>query len=101
MIASIRNNPDPALPRTLAPEAVQDERANVRAELFQHLAGLVLVPTVNVLSSRGVLRLLEKAPGWLSFSEIMDYCLANPSYLRVALRLLVAAGWYGSAHWAP
>jgi hypothetical protein len=45
MIASIRNNPDPALPRTLAPEAVQDERANVRAELFQHLARLVLVPT--------------------------------------------------------
>ena len=72
---------------------MRDERAAVRAEVFGDLAGIVLAPTVNALSDRGVLQLFDQSSGWISFDEILSRTRGNRGYLRVALRLLVSCGW--------
>jgi len=72
---------------------VRDEKATVRAEIFGDLAGIVLAPTVNALSDRGVLQLFDQSAGWISFEEILNRTRGNRGYLRVAMRLLVSCGW--------
>jgi len=69
------------------------EAAAVRATVFTHLSGLVLAPTVNALHDRGVFTLFENSHEPVAFETIEQHTRANPGYLRVALRLLVAAGW--------
>jgi hypothetical protein len=73
--------------------SVQDERASVRAEVFNDLAGIVLAPTMKALSDRGVLQLFAAPAAQVTFDEVLRHTRGNPGYLRVALRLLVACGW--------
>src|SRR5438093_6191029 len=69
------------------------EKAGVRAEVFNHLAGLVVAPTISALWERGALEVFAAASGLIEFGEIVARTHANPGYLRVALRLLVSCGW--------
>ncbi|MGZ5538585.1 MAG: hypothetical protein ACXWG0_08670, partial [Chthoniobacterales bacterium] len=68
------------------------EKAAVRATVFSHLSGIVLAPTVKALADRGVFEWLG-ADQWISLDEVQKRTHGNRGYLRVALRLLVSAGW--------
>jgi hypothetical protein len=70
-----------------------DEKASVRTLVFNHLAGIVLAPTVKALWDRKVFGLFHGESGWTDFDEIAEHTRANRGYLRVALRLLLSAGW--------
>jgi hypothetical protein len=70
-----------------------DEKASVRTLVFNHLAGIVLAPTVKALWDRKVFDLFHGESGWTDFDEIAEHTRANRGYLRVALRLLLSAGW--------
>ena len=70
-----------------------DAKARVRADVFHHLAGLALAPTIKALSDRGVPHLLLEASGDLPFETLVESTRANAGYLRVALRLLASCGW--------
>ena len=72
---------------------MEDEKAAVRATIFNHLSGIVLAPTVVALADRGVFRLFDSAAAWVTFDEIAERTHANRGYLRVALRLLTSCGW--------
>jgi hypothetical protein len=74
-----------------------DQRADVRATLFNHLAGIVLAPTVKALSDRRVFDLFESSTGRLEFDRIVEKTRANRGYMRVALRMLASAGWLKQA----
>jgi hypothetical protein len=64
-----------------------------RAQVFAHLREIVLVPVVRALYDRGVFELFA-APGvWVDLDQIVAKTRANRGYLKVALRLLVSAGW--------
>src|SRR6266487_6727173 len=77
------------LPRSPA----DGERASVRALVFHHLAGIVLAPTVKALWDRKVFDLFGRPPRWTGLDEIVQQTHGNRGYLKVALRLLVCAGW--------
>jgi len=70
-----------------------EEKARVRADVFHHLAGIALAPTIKALTDRGVSQTLLDAPGAVFFSDLVEQTGANPGYLRVALRLLASSGW--------
>lgn len=70
-----------------------DERASVRTLVFNHLAGIVLAPTVKALWDRKVFDLFRSPSRWTELDEIVEYTHGNRGYLRVALRLLLSAGW--------
>ena len=70
------------------------DKASVRAMVFNHLAGIALVPTAHALAARGVFDILAGAEGgWTDLDEIIARVHANRGYMRVALRLLASAGW--------
>ena len=69
------------------------EKAGVRAVVFNHLAGLVVAPTVSALWERGALEVFAAGPAPVDFHEIVARTHANAGYLRVALRLLASCGW--------
>jgi hypothetical protein len=69
------------------------EKAGVRAVVFNHLAGLVVAPTVSALWERGALEMFAGTSAPVEFSDMVARTHANPGYLRVALRLLVSCGW--------
>jgi hypothetical protein len=71
----------------------ETERAQVRAAVFNHLAGIVLAPTVKALAERGILDGFRNPDSWLDLDAIQERTNANRGYLRVAMRLLAAAGW--------
>lgn len=71
----------------------EDEKSEVRAAIFNHLAGIVLAPTVKALSDRRVFELFESASVPRRLDEIVEKSHANRGYMRVALRLLASAGW--------
>jgi hypothetical protein len=71
----------------------EDEKAGVRALVFQHLAGLVLAPTVKALWDRKVFDLFRGPSLATELDEIVERTHGNRGYLRVALRLLVCFGW--------
>lgn len=71
----------------------ESERADVRADIFGHLAGLVLVPTVKALRDRGVFDLFDGSAERVEFDQVVDRTRGNRGYLRVALRLLSCCGW--------
>src|SRR5262245_53296919 len=74
-------------------ELTNAEKAAVRMTIFQHLAGIVLVPVVKALAERGVFAMLADAPGGIGFDEIVNQTHGNRGYIKVALRLLVSCGW--------
>ena len=69
------------------------ERAAVRATVFAHLRGIALAPVMRALFDRGVFDLFEDPSNWIAIDTIVEKTRGNQGYLRVALRLLVAAGW--------
>jgi hypothetical protein len=71
----------------------EDEKAQVRAVVFGHLAGIVVAPTVKALWDRRVFDLFGAANEWVDFNRIARETHANRGYLRVALRLLASCGW--------
>ena len=71
----------------------EDEKAEVRATVFSHLAGIVLAPTVKALSDRRVFELFESASRSPTLEQLVEKTHANRGYLRVALRLLASCGW--------
>lgn len=72
----------------------EQQKAAVRAVMFQHLAGIVLAPTVKALWDRRVFdMLLDSNSGWIELNAIVDRTRANRGYMRVALRLLCSCGW--------
>ena len=73
---------------------VQNEKAAVRAAIFGHLAGIVLAPTVKALWDRKVFDLFDGGAEWVKLDEVVDRTRGNRGYLRVALRLLAACGWF-------
>jgi len=70
-----------------------DQKASVRTLVFNHLAGIVLAPTVKALSDRKVFDLFHGRSGWTELDEIVEHTHGNRGYLRVALRLLACFGW--------
>jgi hypothetical protein len=71
----------------------EQEKAQVRAVVFGHLAGVVLAPTVKALWDRRVFELFGSAGEWVDFDRVAEETRANRGYLRVALRLLASCGW--------
>ncbi len=71
----------------------EDEKTQVRATVFGHLAGIVVAPTVKALWDRRVFDLFGAADDWVDFNRIAQETRANRGYLRVALRLLASCGW--------
>jgi hypothetical protein len=69
------------------------ENAAVRAVVFNHLAGLIVAPTVSALWERGALEVFTARSDLVEFGEIVARTHANPGYLRVALRILASCGW--------
>jgi hypothetical protein len=72
---------------------VEDEKAAVRATIFNHLSGIALAPTVAALADRGVFSLFASPSPSITLDEIAERTHANRGYLRVALRLLASSGW--------
>ena len=72
---------------------MEDEKAAVRATIFNHLAGIALAPSVSALADRGVFRMFDSPATWITLDEIAARTHANRGYLRVALRLLTSCGW--------
>jgi hypothetical protein len=70
-----------------------DEKASVRTLVFNHLAGVVLAPTVKALWARKAFDLFDRSTSWVDFDELVQHTHGNRGYLRVALRLLMSAGW--------
>ena len=58
-----------------------------------HLREIVLVPVVKALCDRGVFELFGTPGTWVDLDQIVAKTRANRGYLKVALRLLVSAGW--------
>src|ERR1700690_1678047 len=70
-----------------------EEKAQVRATVFGHLAGVVLAPTVKALWDRRAFELFPSVGELVDFDRIARESRANRGYLRVALRLLASCGW--------
>ncbi len=58
-----------------------------------HLRDIVLVPVVKALCDRGVFELFSTPGTWVDLDRIVAKTRANRGYLKVALRVLVSAGW--------
>lgn len=71
----------------------EEEKTQVRAVVFGHLAGIVLAPTVKAMWDRRVFGLFGSDGEWLEFDRVAQETRANRGYLRVALRLLASCGW--------
>jgi hypothetical protein len=76
-----------------ASRSTDQEKAQIRAVVFGHLAGIVVAPVVKALWDRRVFDLFETEPRPVDFNRLLDYTRANRGYLRVALRLLLSCGW--------
>jgi hypothetical protein len=64
----------------------------LRAHLFTHLDGLVVLPTLAALQHRGVHVHLQDQ-GEVDVDELAGRFEGNAGYLNVALRLLASQGW--------
>jgi len=70
----------------------KEEKRNLRSDLFRHLDGIAVAPTMYTLHTKGVLTyILSK--GTVSLEEITKEHKANEGYMNVALRLLASQGW--------
>jgi hypothetical protein len=88
----------PRSPAHTEPSPTDAERASVRGLVFHHLAGVVLAPTVKALWDRKVFDLLGRSSRGTGLDEIVQQTHGNRGYLKVALRLLVSAGWLDEQH---
>ena len=70
-----------------------DERVEVRARVFGHLAGMVLAPVVKALWDRRVFDLFDGSSAQVTLDQITEATRGNRGYLHVALRLLASYGW--------
>ncbi len=82
--------------------SADDEKASVRTLVFNHLAGIVLAPTVKALSDRKVFDLFSGSlsPS-VTLDQIVEHTHGNRGYLHVALRLLTCFGWLQEQNRAP
>jgi hypothetical protein len=71
----------------------ETQKAEVRATVFRHLAGIVVPPTVKALADRKAFELFRGTTNELTLDEIVSRTHGNRGYLRVALRLLASCGW--------
>jgi hypothetical protein len=70
-----------------------DDKARVRATLFNHLAGIVIIPTLKSLLDRRVFNQFSILSEFVELDQIVNRTHGNRGYLRVALRLLASCGW--------
>jgi hypothetical protein len=70
-----------------------DDKAGVRATLFHHLAGIVVIPTLKSLLDRRVFDLFAVSPEPVELDQIVNRTHGNRGYLRAALRLLASCEW--------
>ncbi len=70
-----------------------DDKAVVRASLFYHLAGIVIIPTLKALLDRKVFELFGASPGPVRLDQIVKQTHGNRGYLRVVFRLMASCGW--------
>jgi hypothetical protein len=75
------------------PSLTDDDKAAVRAALFHHLAGIVIIPTLKSLLDRRVFDLIGVSPDRVELDQIVNRTHGNRGYLRVAFRLLASCGW--------
>ncbi|BDS11558.1 class I SAM-dependent methyltransferase [Aureispira anguillae] len=70
----------------------REQKKIYRADLFQHLDGIVTAPTAYALYKKGVLDLIlaEKS---ISLSKLTQTFRANEGYLNIALHTLASQGW--------
>jgi len=71
----------------------EQEKAGVRATVFQHLAGIALAPTVKALCDRKVFDTFADQKLSVNLDDAVEQTHGNRGYLHIALRLLVCAGW--------
>ena len=70
----------------------KDEKKVLRGDLFRHLDGIVISPTLFTLHEHGVLDfIIEKRT--VTLKEVSKRFKSNEGYLNVALRLLCSQGW--------
>jgi hypothetical protein len=69
------------------------EKARVRAVVFDHLSGVALAPTVKALADRKVFELFAGQDSKVTLDEVVNWTGGNRGYSRVAMRLLACAGW--------
>lgn len=68
------------------------EKRALRSDLFRHLDGIAVAPTMATLYSKKVLdHLLERKT--VELKELCTTFKANEGYMNVALRLLCSQGW--------
>ena len=70
----------------------REEKRTLRSDLFRHLDGIVIAPTVDALEKQGVLQHLLKHKE-LELTDACNIFKANEGYMNVALRLLCSQGW--------
>ena len=70
-----------------------EEKIAVRTVLFNHLAGIVIVPTLMSLLDRKIFDLFAALQEPLELDRIVNRTHGNRGYLRVAFRLLASCGW--------
>jgi hypothetical protein len=75
-----------------SPPATPDQKAIIRSVVFEHLTGMVLVPTLKALWDRCVFQLFDGHGGAVSLDRIVEQIRGNRGYLKVALRLLASSG---------
>ena len=69
----------------------KEKKIGFLANLFQHLDGIVLIPTIIELHKKNILKYISKKKR-CSLSDISNKHNANEAYLNVALRLLCSQG---------
>lgn len=68
------------------------DKGQLRANIFQHLDGLVMAPTVYALHQTGLMQQFA-AGDEVQLATLTDSSGANEGYLNVALRMLCSQGW--------
>ena len=70
----------------------RNEKAALRATIFQHLDGIGTAPTVHVLHKSGILNYLKEQER-TDLASLTKAFKTNEGYLNVALKILCSQGW--------
>jgi hypothetical protein len=89
----LKGAPEIAVPSVTNSAASESDKAQVRAVVFNHLAGIVVAPTFKALWDRKVFELFDDSGGAVDLNTIVAHTHASRGYLRVALRLFASCGW--------
>lgn len=68
------------------------DKGQLRANIFRHLDGLVMAPTVYALHQAGLMQAFEGGDK-VALATLTEMGGANEGYLNVALRMLCSQGW--------